>query len=184
MAQIERDIKFSDSTKSAKEVIHPQNASLRVTLTDPIFRARVVSLLYNYRALGHTEAWVDPLSLSPPTNSRLSYEQFGFNEVDLKEQVASQFFAEGKPMPLSAMIGKLQQIYCGKIGFEYMGIHNSEIRHWIRDRIENRPPLENLKYSNTKTILNWLIEAEEFEIISIKNLLRKKDLVLKEENRP
>ncbi len=163
MAQIERDIKFSDSTKSAKEVIHPQNASLRVTLTDPIFRARVVSLLYNYRALGHTEAWVDPLSLSPPTNSRLSYEQFGFNEVDLKEQVASQFFAEGKPMPLSAMIGKLQQIYCGKIGFEYMGIHNSEIRHWIRDRIENRPPLENLKYSNTKTILNWLIEAEEFE---------------------
>ena len=163
MAQIERDIKLSDSTKSAKEVIHPQNASLRVTLTDPIFRARVVSLLYNYRALGHTEAWVDPLSLSPPTNSRLSYEQFGFNEVDLKEQVASQFFAEGKPMPLSAMIGKLQQIYCGKIGFEYMGIHNSEIRHWIRDRIENRPPLENLKYSNTKTILNWLIEAEEFE---------------------
>ena len=163
MAQIERDIKFSDSTKSAKEVIHPQNASLRVTLTDPIFRARVVSLLYNYRALGHTEAWVDPLSLSPPTNSRLSYEQFGFNEVDLKEQVASQFFAEGKPMPLSAMIGKLQQIYCGKIGFEYMGIHNSEIRHWIRDRIENRPSLENLKYSNTKTILNWLIEAEEFE---------------------
>ncbi|MDC0049806.1 2-oxoglutarate dehydrogenase E1 component [Verrucomicrobia bacterium] len=169
MAQIERDIKFSDSTKSAKEVIHPQNASLRVTLTDPIFRARVVSLLYNYRALGHTEAWVDPLSLSPPTNSRLSYEQFGFNEVDLKEQVASQFFAEGKPMPLSAMIGKLQQIYCGKIGFEYMGIHNSEIRHWIRDRIENRPPLENLKYSNTKTILNWLIEAEEFE-----NYLHKK----------
>ena len=163
MAQIEREIKFSDPTKSAKEVSYPQNDLLRVTLTDPVFRARVVSLLYNYRTLGHTEAWVNPLSLSPPANSRLSYEQFGFNEVDLKEQVASQFFAEGKPMPLSAMIGRLQEIYCGKIGFEYMGIHNSEIRHWIRDRIENRPPLENLKYPNTKTILNWLIEAEEFE---------------------
>ncbi|HIG85109.1 MAG: 2-oxoglutarate dehydrogenase E1 component [Verrucomicrobiales bacterium] len=163
MAQIERDIKFSNPTKSAKEVSYPQNDLLRVTLTDPVFRARVVSLLYSYRALGHTEAWVNPLSLSPPTNSRLSYEQFGFNEVDLKEQVASQFFAEGKPMPLSAMIGRLQEIYCGKIGFEYMGIHNSEIRHWIRDRIENRPPLENFKNPNTKTILNWLIEAEEFE---------------------
>ena len=106
MAQIEREIKFSDPTKSAKEVSYPQNDLLRVTLTDPVFRARVVSLLYNYRTLGHTEAWVNPLSFSPPANSRLSYEQFGFNEVDLKEQVASQFFAEGKPMPLSAMIGR------------------------------------------------------------------------------
>ncbi len=163
MAQIERDIKFVNPPQSTKEVTHSENDSLRVTLTDPVFRARIVSLLYNYRALGHTEAWVDPLSLSPPANSRLSYEQFGFNEVDLNEQVASQFFAEGKPMLLSTMIGRLQEIYCGKIGFEYMGIHNSEIRHWIRDRIENRPSLDKLKYPNTKTILNWLIEAEEFE---------------------
>jgi len=163
MAQIERDIKFANSPQSTKEVTHSQNDSLRVTLTDPVFRARIVSLLYNYRALGHTEAWVDPLSLSSPASSRLNYEQFGFNEVDLNEQVASQFFAEGKPMLLSTMIGRLQEIYCGKIGFEYMGIHNSEIRHWIRDRIENRPSLDKLKYPNTKTILNWLIEAEEFE---------------------
>ncbi len=163
MAQIERDIKFANSPQSTKEVTQSQNDSLRVTLTDPVFRARIVSLLYNYRALGHTEAWVDPLSLSSPASSRLSYEQFGFNEVDLNEQVASQFFAEGKPMLLSTMIGRLQEIYCGKIGFEYMGIHNSEIRHWIRDRIENRPSLDKLKYPNTKTILHWLIEAEEFE---------------------
>ena len=40
------------------------------------------------------------------------------NEADLEEQVASQFFADGEPMSLSAMIGRLQEIYCGKIGFE------------------------------------------------------------------
>ncbi|MBA73540.1 MAG: 2-oxoglutarate dehydrogenase E1 component [Verrucomicrobiales bacterium] len=164
MAQIERDIKSLDSSaESGKVVSHPQNDSLRVTLTDPVFRARVVSLLYNYRALGHTEAWVDPLSLSPPDNSRLNYNQFGFNEADLEEQVASQFFADGEPMSLSAMIGRLQEIYCGKIGFEYMGIHNSEIRHWLRDRIENRPLTTSLKCPDGKTILNWLVEAEEFE---------------------
>ena len=87
MAQIERDIKFANPPQSTKEVTHSENDSLRVTLTDPVFRARIVSLLYNYRALGHTEAWVDPLSLSPPANSRLSYEQFGFNEVDLLSNV-------------------------------------------------------------------------------------------------
>ncbi|MEC8906948.1 MAG: 2-oxoglutarate dehydrogenase E1 component, partial [Verrucomicrobiota bacterium] len=163
MAQIEKDIEFSNNPNSVKESSYPKNEILRVTLTDPVFRARVVSLLYNYRALGHTEANVDPLNLSPSVNSRLSYEQFGFNEVDLEEQVASQFFAEGKPMSLSAMIGSLQEIYCGKIGFEYMGIHNSKIRHWIRDRIENRLPSEKIKHLNKKMILNWLIEAEEFE---------------------
>ncbi|MED6299287.1 MAG: 2-oxoglutarate dehydrogenase E1 component [Verrucomicrobiota bacterium] len=163
MAQIEKDIEFSNNPNSVKESSYPKNGILRVTLTDPVFRARVVSLLYNYRALGHTEANVDPLNLSPSVKSRLSYEQFGFNEVDLEEQVASQFFAEGKPMSLSAMIGSLQEIYCGKIGFEYMGIHNSKIRHWIRDRIENRLPSEKIKHLNKKMILNWLIEAEEFE---------------------
>ena len=163
MAQIEKGIEFSDAPNSVKESNYPKNDSLRVTLTDPVFRARVVRLLYSYRALGHTEANVDPLNLSPSVNSQLSYEQFGFNEVDLKEQVASQFFAEGKPMSLSAMIGSLQEIYCGKIGFEYMGIHNSKIKHWIRDRIENKLPSEKIKHINKKMILNWLIEAEEFE---------------------
>lgn len=143
--------------------------SLRVTLTDPVFRARVVSLLYNYRALGHTEAWVDPLSISAPTDSKLNYEQFGFTSDDLNEQVASQFFAEGQPMALAKMIERLRRIYCGGVGFEYMGIHDSTIRHWLRDRIEKRPDINQIKVSGKIEVLKWLTEAEEFE-----NFLHKK----------
>ena len=142
---------------------------LRVTQTDPVFRARVVSLLYNYRALGHTEAWVDPLSISPPEDSKLSYETFGFTSKDLNEQVASQFFLDGKPMPLEKMIQKLRHIYCGGVGFEYMGIHDSSIRHWLRDRIERRPDYNQVDLPKKIQILNWLTEAEEFE-----NYLHKK----------
>ena len=142
---------------------------LRVTQTDPVFRARVVSLLYNYRALGHTEAWVDPLSISPPEDSKLNYETFGFTSKDLNEQVASQFFLDGKPMPLEKMIQKLRHIYCGGVGFEYMGIHDSSIRHWLRDRIERRPDYNQVDLPKKIQILNWLTEAEEFE-----NYLHKK----------
>ena len=139
--------------------------NLRITQTDPGFRARVVSMIYNYRSLGHTEAWIDPLSLAPPVNPRLAYDQFGFSEADLKQQVASQFFAGGQPMKLSQMLGRLQQIYCGKIGFEFMHIHDSEIRHWIRDKVEARPdPWENDSKETKMRVLGWLVEAEEFEL--------------------
>ncbi len=136
---------------------------LRVTQTDAGFRARVVSMLYNYRALGHTEAWTDPLGLGPPVNLRLSREQFGFSGADLGEQVASQFFAGGEPMLLSQMLGRLQQIYCGKIGFEYMHINDREVRHWIRDRIEARPDPWDIDLATKKRVLGWLVEAEDFE---------------------
>ena len=81
----------------------------------------------------------DPLSISPPEDSKLNYETFGFTSKDLNEQVASQFFLDGKPMPLEKMIQKLRHIYCGGVGFRIYGIHDSSIRHWLRDRIERRP---------------------------------------------
>ncbi|MCP5110351.1 MAG: hypothetical protein GY953_05905, partial [bacterium] len=48
--------------------------SLRITQIDPGFRAHLVSMIYNYRLLGHTEAWTDPLGLAPPVNPALSLE--------------------------------------------------------------------------------------------------------------
>ena len=169
MSQSSNESIESNSSKAPQLQSDQSSDSLRVTLTDPVFRARVVSLLYNYRALGHTEAWVDPLSISAPTDSKLNYEQFGFTSDDLNEQVASQFFAEGKPMPLVKMIEQLRRIYCAGVGFEYMGIHDSTIRHWLRDRIEKRPDINQIEISKKVEVLKWLTEAEEFE-----NFLHKK----------
>ncbi|MDA7681764.1 thiamine pyrophosphate-dependent enzyme [Verrucomicrobiales bacterium] len=169
MSQSSKESIESNSSKAPQLQADQSSDSLRVTLTDPVFRARVVSLLYNYRALGHTEAWVDPLSISAPTDSKLNYEQFGFTSNDLNEQVASQFFAEGKPMPLVKMIEQLRRIYCAGVGFEYMGIHDSTIRHWLRDRIEKRPDINQIEISKKLEVLKWLTEAEEFE-----NFLHKK----------
>lgn len=141
----------------------PNDQSLRVTQTDASFRARVVSLVYGYRTLGHTQAWTDPLSLEPPVNERLSYEEFGFEAKDLDEEVASQFYAGGEPMKLSQMIGLLNEDYCGYIGFEFMHIHENEIRNWIRDRIEDRDLPWDSDVETKEQVLNWLLESELYE---------------------
>ena len=153
-------------TKADKQKSGPRTAnkdSLRVTQVDSAFRAGVVRMLYNYRSLGHTEAWLDPLSLDPPVNPCLAYEEFGFAESDLQEEVASRFFDEGKPMKLAEMVGRLQQIYCGKVGFEFMHIQDSTIRHWVRDKVEQRPKAWSASLETKQKVLQWLIQAEEFE---------------------
>ena len=148
--------------------------SLRVTQVDPSFRARLVSLVYTYRAIGHTEAWIDPLSLSPPDNPSLDLEGFGFSTDDLEEEVATHFFARGKPMKLNQMVGMLNEIYASKIGFEFMHINDREVRHWLRDRIEARPHAWDTADDEKTQVLEWLQEAELFEAFLHKTYVAQK----------
>jgi 2-oxoglutarate dehydrogenase E1 component len=130
---------------------------------DLALRSRVVSMIYNYRILGHTQAWLDPLSNAAPVNERLSLEELGFSEADLKLEVQSQFFGEEVRMTLGDMIERLKSIYCDWIGFEFMHIHNTEVRHWLRDRIEGRLQYPSLSAAQQQRVLRWLVEAESFE---------------------
>ncbi len=159
----QEDGETADRPAFAGPVSAGGDGELRVTQVDPSFRARVVSMVYAYRTLGHTEAWIDPLSIAPPVNPRLSYEEFGFSRGDLSQDVASQFFAGGEPMKLNEMMGRLQQMYCGHIGFEFMHIHENEVRNWIRDKIESRPVTWESHPEDRKRTLEWLLEAELFE---------------------
>ena len=102
------------------------------------FRGKVVSLVYNYRTLGHTQAQINPLLESAPRNPRLQLDQFGISDAELDNQVSTQYFLQGKSMKLREMVTALESCYSSKIGFEFMHIHNTEVRNWIRTRIENR----------------------------------------------
>ena len=148
--------------------------ALRVTQVDPSFRARLVSLVYTYRAIGHTEAWIDPLSLEPPYNPSLDIQGFGFSADDLEEEVATHFFARGQPMKLNQMIGMLDEIYSSKIGFEFMHINDRKVRHWLRDRIEARPDSWETPDDEKSQVLEWLQEAEFFESFLHKTYVAQK----------
>ena len=138
------------------------------------FRGRVVSLVYNYRTLGHTQAHINPLEGSPERNPRLNLSKFGLTEEDLDREAATQFFRAGENMPLRDMVSALEQTYSGKIGFEFMHIHNTEVRNWIRERIENRVDRKAVDGAQKEKALNWLLEAELFESFIGKKFLGEK----------
>jgi len=135
----------------------------RVGGLDLATRARIVSMVYQYRSLGHTAASLDPLEEEAPNQPLLSLAELGFMPQHLDEDVATQFYEGGRRMKLREMIERLNRTYCSKIGFEYMHMQTPDVRDWIRDRVEGRleqpePPIEK-----KKAALGWLVQAELFE---------------------
>ena len=138
------------------------------------FLGRVVSLVYNYRTLGHTQAHINPLEDEPTRNPRLEISRFGLTEEDLNRTAVTQFFRKGEPMVLRDMVTALEETYSGSIGFEFMHIHNTEVRNWIRERIETRNERVGMDQSEQKQALHWLLEAEIFEKFVGKRFLGEK----------
>lgn len=138
------------------------------------FRGKVVSLVYNYRTLGHTQAHINPLEDSGVINPRLELKSFGFSSDDLEREAATQFFREGQPIKLRDLETELKKTYSGKVGFEFMHIHNTQIRNWIRCRIEDKVDASPLAAKDSRKALRWLMEAELFESFLGKKFLGEK----------
>lgn len=138
------------------------------------FRGKVVSLVYNYRTLGHTQAHINPLEKSGPVNPRLELKTFGFTNEDLEREAATQFFRGGETIKLRDLENALKRTYSGKAGFEFMHIHNTQVRNWIRRRIEDKVDSPTISDEDSKKALRWLMESELFESFLGKKFLGEK----------
>jgi len=138
------------------------------------FQGKVVSLVYAYRALGHTQAHLNPLDDVGENNPDLELAELGLYEEDLERRIATRFFRNNERMTLRELQHELNDIYCGFIGFEFMHIHNSEVRNWLQGKIENR--LEDQKYQafDHSQVLRWLLEAQMFESFLAKKFIGEK----------
>jgi 2-oxoglutarate dehydrogenase E1 component len=141
---------------------------------DIAFYERVTSLIYNYRTLGHTQAHINPLEDEPELNPRLGLEQFGISQADLGREVSNAFFRHGEKMKLSEIVAGLKATYSGKIGFEFMHIHNTTVRHWVREKIENHALRSEVTTQQKLNSLCWVLEAETFETFIGKRFLGEK----------
>ncbi|MES2439632.1 MAG: 2-oxoglutarate dehydrogenase E1 component [Verrucomicrobiota bacterium] len=140
---------------------------------DVAFHGRVTSLVYNFRTLGHTQAAINPLELPEP-NPRLRLDQFGLTEADMEREVSSSFFRHGDRMKLRDMVAALEATYSNKIGFEFMHIHNTTVRHWVRERIELHAMRSEATPERKLNSLCWVLEAEAFENFLGKRFLGEK----------
>src|SRR6267378_2299812 len=143
------------AVKGASPHAEPREAQLQT---------RIDGLVYAYRTLGHTIALVNPLAEKRPENSSLTLRELGFSEKDLDLRVSSKFFLDNEEMTLRDMIARLQKIYAGSIGAEFMHIQNTRVRNWVRHRLESRAD----KYSTPRQVqvalLRTLMEADSFEV--------------------
>jgi len=120
------------------------------------------------------QAYLNPLDEGGARNPRLELSQFGLEESDLDREVSTQFFRTGQKIKLREMVQALEETYSGFIGFEFMHIHNTEVRNWIRSRIEHRFETQPRMKVDKSQILRWLLEAQLFESFVAKKFLGEK----------
>jgi len=134
-----------------------------VSAVDSLKQSQVHSLIFHYRAIGHTQAHLDPLSDPPAPSPRLALAEFGLSEGDLETEFDVGHFLQGGRMKLRDIVASLQEIYCGRIGVEYIHIQDTEVRRWIQDRIEPTRNRRTFTKAQKIRILRRIHKAELFE---------------------
>ncbi|XP_019181255.1 PREDICTED: 2-oxoglutarate dehydrogenase, mitochondrial-like [Ipomoea nil] len=131
---------------------------------------RLLLLARAYQVNGHMNAKLDPLNLEErQIPDDLDLASYGFTEADLDREfflgvwMMSGFLSENRPVQtLRAIVTRLEQAYCGNIGYEYMHIPDREKCNWLRERIETQTKPEYSR-ERREVILDRLIWSSQFE---------------------
>ncbi len=126
---------------------------------------KVLALIFAYRNRGHLKSITNPIRSRKDRHPKLALSDFGL----VPEQL-DQAFRAGKEMGLEGatlrqLIDKLENIYCGHIGFEFHHIQDRDKRRWLRQRIEAHSPENQYGFSleEKRRILQKLNGATVFE---------------------
>jgi len=155
------DSDLPDYAPKASAIIEGDRRSAQPVL-DTI---RAIRLIHMYRVRGHFLADLDPLGLETRHfHPELEPSHYGFGEDDMDREIfIGGAIAGVKRAPLSEIIRKLRKTYCSTVGVEYQHIDDHEIKEWLQYRIETIDNHTEFSHLGQKTILQRLIEAEEFE---------------------
>ncbi|CAL9078358.1 unnamed protein product [Musa textilis] len=131
---------------------------------------RLLLLVRAYQVNGHMKAKLDPLGLEErEIPEDLDLGLYGFTDADLDREFflgvwrMAGFLSENRPVQtLREILNRLEQAYCGNVGYEYMHIPDSDKCNWIRNKIETVKPREYSR-DRREVILDRLIWSTEFE---------------------
>jgi 2-oxoglutarate dehydrogenase E1 component len=135
--------------------------SVRATALDSI---RAIQLVRAYRVIGHLEADLDPLKITPrQPHPQLEAGFYGFHDAEMDKPIYIAGVMGMDTATPRQMMDLLRRTYCGRIGYEFMHINDAEQKDWLQRRIEG--PDKDIKFTpeGKKAILNKLVEAEGFE---------------------
>ncbi|HTL66122.1 MAG TPA: 2-oxoglutarate dehydrogenase E1 component [Lacunisphaera sp.] len=141
----------------------PSAAPAGAMAQDSLKQAHVHYLINAYRAIGHTQAHLDPLSGPPLPQPKLQLAQFGLAEADLDSVFDTGTFLGGGQMKLREIVAALQQTYCGHVGVEYAHIQDQDCRRWLQERMESTRLQPKFTKPQKIRILRRVHKAELFE---------------------
>lgn len=134
-------------------------------ISDQKLRAEfnVFRLIQSFRTRGHLLADTNPIRPRRDRKARISLEEYGLSDADRKTVFQCGEFLGIGPATLDQILDHMKEIYCGKIGFQYMHSNNTDVRRFMRERIESTAKKINLSFDKKKRILEKLNEANVFE---------------------
>ncbi|XP_012076079.1 2-oxoglutarate dehydrogenase, mitochondrial [Jatropha curcas] len=127
-------------------------------------------LVRAYQVNGHMKAKLDPLDLEErEIPDELDPSFHGFTEADLDREFflgvwkMSGFLSDNRPvMTLRSILTRLEQAYCGHVGYEYMHIDDSAKCNWLRHKIETPVPM-TYNQDRLELLLDRLTWSTQFE---------------------
>ena len=124
----------------------------------------VLKLISAYRVLGSRQANLDPLKrMDQATLRELDHATHGLTDADMAVHFNVGSLVAPQKLPLSEIIARLKQTYCGNIGVEYMHITNSEEKHWVQKRFEGDLSTPHYNADKKKRIFKQITAAETLE---------------------
>jgi 2-oxoglutarate dehydrogenase E1 component len=125
----------------------------------------VIGLIHGYRDRGHTLSTTNPIKARKDRKPRLSLGDYGLSDADLDSSFAAGFELGMPGATLRQLIARLQELYCGNIGFECTHVFDKERRQWLREQIEARSLAADYGFSveKKKRIFEKLNGAVGFE---------------------
>ena len=123
----------------------------------------IVRLIDAYRSIGHVFAHLDPLSDAPTGSPADDLAEFNLGDTDLDQTFDTSHFLGFPKGTLRQLIAALDDTYCRSIGVEYLHIQDTQVRHWLEQRMEPNRNRTELPRAIKLRILTDLHHGESFE---------------------
>ncbi|GAB4477176.1 MAG: 2-oxoglutarate dehydrogenase E1 component [Erythrobacter tepidarius] len=158
MDPTEMKLAVTKAAKDAGKAADPQTIERAAKLS-----IAAMTLVRLYRVRGHMAADLDPLGLSNREGpADLTLEWHGLagkenEEVYVGGVLGMEWTTVGK------LHQRLREVYCGKVGLEYMHIADTEERRFLQDKFEK--PGETIQFTpeGKKAILAAVLRGEQYE---------------------
>jgi 2-oxoglutarate dehydrogenase E1 component len=122
---------------------------------------RVSQLIHAYRVRGHMLANIDPLDLKPRQHQEVDFETYGLTLWDLDREFSTLGVLDEDTAPFRKILTRLRDVYCRRMGVEYMYIPDVEQKQWLMKRVEHDKARFTL--DDKRRMLRKLSRAQGFE---------------------